>query len=236
MPYKRARSSPYSRYKPKGMRSYTRSYSKNFKSVGYAKDKVYPAAEVKFFDSNFPQTSIPAGPATLIDSTLVAEIINGTGPQERVGRKIKVIKVDYSASVFLNGASASPLSTEAVRFDIWLDKQSNGIAASPGVLYTALAGSPGTCQLPNLFNEKRFTRLFTKTHQFSPASSIGASSANVGYKFEGTVRMKNCVIEYDDTTGNITDLTSNNIFTCWSSDVGNCFTNAIFTRVHYTDA
>lgn len=204
--------------------------------VGYTAGTMMAPAEVKFFDSNFPQTAIPAGPASLIDSTIVAQIINGVGPSDRIGRRIKVIKVDYSASVFMNGATALA-STEAIRLDFWLDKQCNGIAPLPAELYTALAGSPGTCQMPNLFNEKRFKRLFTKVHQFNSMNAVAGAtvSANVGYKFEGSFR-PNCVVEFDATTGNITDLTSNNIFTAWSSDVGNCFTNAIFTRVHYVDA
>lgn len=204
--------------------------------VGYTTGTVSAPAEVKFFDSNFPQTAIPAGAASLIDSTIVAQIVNGVGPSDRIGRRIKVVKVDYSVSVFMNGATAVT-STEAVRLDFWLDKQCNGAAPTPVELYTALAGSPGTCQMPNLFNEKRFKRLFSKVHQFNSMNTTAGATvtANVGFKFEGSFR-PNCVVEYDATTGNITDLTSNNIFTAWGSDVGNCFTNAIFTRVHYVDA
>ena len=237
MPYKRARSSPYSRYKPKGMRSYA---SKNYKpkgGVGYTRTGAMMApAEIKFFDSTFPQTNIPSGPASLIDSTIVAQITNGTGPSDRIGRRIKVVKVDYSASVFLDGATAT-VNTEAFRLDFWLDRQCNGFAPAAAELYTTIAGPPGTCQMPNLYNEKRFKRLFTKVHQFNTMNSVGVAgvSANVGYKFEGSFR-PNCVIEYDATTGNITDLTSNNIFTAWGSDIGFCSTNSIFTRVHYVDA
>ena len=117
------------------------------KSIGYAKQRVYPPAEIKFFDSSFPQSFVPAGPASLIDSTLVAEITNGTGPQSRIGRKIKVVKIDFSATLTANGGTITT-NTEAIRFDIWLDKQSNGIAPGPAELYTALAGPLGTCQCP----------------------------------------------------------------------------------------
>lgn len=205
------------------------------KTVGYAKAKVYPPAEIKFFDSSFPQSFIPAGPASLIDSTMVAEIINGTGPQSRIGRKIKVVKVDFSATLTANGGTLTT-NTEAIRFDIWLDKQCNGAAPGPTDLYTALAGPLGTCQMPNLFNERRFVRLYTHTHQFNSqnATALGVP-CDIGYKFEGSIT-PNCVIEYDATAGAITDLTSNNLFTCWSCDRGAGLTTSLFTRVHFTDA
>ena len=206
------------------------------KSIGYASaPKPASPQEVKFFDTVFPTANIPAGSASLIDSTVVAEIQNGTGPQSRIGRKIKVIKIDYDVTVTYNGATATPRATDAVRIDYWLDKQCNGAAPAAAELYTTVAPALGTGQMPNLFNEKRFKRLFSRVLQYNPQNSIGAASGDVGVKFEGSFK-PNCIIEYDASTGNITDLTSNNIFTCWSSDRGLCFTEAVFTRVHYVDA
>lgn len=203
------------------------------KPYGYGLAPRKTKAEIKFADSAFPSTAIPAGPASLIDSTIVAQIVNGTGPSDRIGRKIKVTKIDFSFTVVLNGAAAL-LNTDCVRYDIWLDKQSNGAAPAPGNLYTALA-TPGTTQMPNLFNERRFARLYSNVYQFNPASSLGVATANVGHKVEGSI-YPNVIIEYDDTTGNITDLTSNNLFQCWGSDSGFCVTNANFIRVHFVDA
>lgn len=205
------------------------------KPYGYGLAPRRTKAEIKFFDSAFPSTAIPAGPASLIDSTVVAEIVNGTGPQSRIGRKIKVTKVDFSFTVVSNGATML-LNTDCVRYDIWLDKQSNGAAPAPGNLYTALAGVPGTTQMPNLFNERRFVRLYSNVYQFNSgtANALGVQ-ANVGHKIEGSI-YPNVIIEYDDTVGNITDLTSNNIFQCWGSDSGFCVTSANFIRVHFVDA
>ena len=209
---------------------------KKARGVGYATMRVKPS-QIKFFDSAFPQTSIPAGPASLIDATLVAEIINGTGPRDRIGRKIKVVKIDYSLTVILSDATVGN-NTEAIRYDIWLDKQCNGFAPAPTDLYTALATATGTCQMPNLFNEKRFKRLYTHTVQMNTLNANTAPAAlrpcSVGHKFEGSLR-PNIVIEFDATTGNIADLTSNNIFQCWSTDNGVGITQNCFTRVHYTD-
>lgn len=204
------------------------------KAVGYAGSGSMPSpSEIKFNDTVFAAVGIPAGPASLIDSTVVAEIINGTGPSDRIGRRIRVVKVDYSFTIVLNGAAAL-LNTDAVRYDMWLDRQCNGVAPGPAELYTT-AATNGTTQFPNLFNEKRFKRVYTKVHQFSAASAIGAASANVGLKIEGSFR-PNCIIEFDATTGNITDLTSNNLFQCWSSDSGFCVVNTGLTRIHYVDA
>lgn len=204
------------------------------KPYGYGLAPRRTKAEVKFFDSAFPATAIPAGPASLIDSTVVAEIVNGTGPQSRIGRKIKVTKVDFSFTIIANGATIGT-NTDCVRYDIWLDKQANGAAPAPGNLYTALAGVVGTTQMPNLFNERRFVRLYSNVYQFNVQNTSGVGQSNVGHKVEGSI-YPNVIIEYDDTTGTITDLTSNNIFQCWGSDSGFCVTNANFIRVHFVDA
>lgn len=227
--YKRSRVSAYSfkAQRPKGYKMRARS-SRNY-TVG-------PKPEVKFFDSAFPAAGIPAGAASIIDSTLVAEIVNGTGPSQRIGRKIKVLRIDYSLSVWRNGA-ASGTATDAFRYDIWLDRQSNGAAPGPADLYTAIGGgTPGTCEMLNLSNEKRFKRLFTHVEQTNIMSGIGAANpaADVGIKFEGSIYPK-CVIEYDNSAGLITDLTSNNLFQSWSSDAGSYSVRTAVTRVHYSD-
>lgn len=210
------------------------SFSK-YKNVGYAKEEMASKAEVKFFDTVFPAAGIPAGPASLIDSSIVAEIVNGTGPQARIGRKIRVVKVDYSYTITCNGVSLAG-ATDAIRYDIWLDRQCNGVAPVPADIYTAVAVN-GTDQMPNLFNEKRFKRLYSKVFQFNSQNAIGAANActNIGLKVEGSFR-PNLVIEYDGTAGVINDLTSNNIFQSWSSDGGTCVTTSNLVRVHYTDA
>lgn len=211
-----------------------RTYAKSGKSVGYAgSGSKYTPAEIKFYDSTFGAVGIPAGPASIIDPTVVSGIVNGTGPSDRIGRRIKVIKVDFSFTIVLNGAAAL-LNSDAVRYDMWLDRQCNGLSPTSTELYTAAATS-GTTQFPNLFNEKRFKRLYTNVHQFNPQSSIGAASANVGMKIEGSFA-PNCIIEFDASTGAVSDLTSNNLFQCWSSDSGFCVVNTGFTRVHYVDA
>lgn len=204
------------------------------KPYGYGLAPRKTRAEIKFFDSAFPSTAIPAGPASLIDSTVVAEIQNGTGPQDRIGRKIKVTKVDFSFTISAVGAIIGA-NTDCVRYDIWLDKQSNGAAPGPGDIYTALAGPPGTTQMPNLFNERRFTRLYSNVYQFNTQNSVGGAVSNMGHKVEGSI-YPNVIIEYDATTGNITDLTSNNLFQCWGSDSGLLVTQANFVRVHFVDA
>lgn len=212
----------YSPAKPRAKRSAMarpKTTSGLAKPYGYGLAPRRTKAEIKFFDSAFPSTAIPAGPASLIDSTVVAEIINGTGPQSRIGRKIKVTKVDFSFTIVSNGV-AMGANTDCVRYDIWLDKQSNGAVPAPGNLYTALGGAPGTTQMPNLFNERRFVRLYSNVYQFTSQNTTGAGAVcNVGHKVEGSI-YPNAIIEYDDTTGNITDLTSNNLFQCWGSDSG----------------
>lgn len=187
--------------------------------------------EVKFLDTSNAAAAIAAGPASGIVSTIVSTI-NGAGPSQRVGRKIRVVGIEYAVSILCN--FAAPLATDTVQFDVWLDRSSNGAAATAVQLYTASA-VPGTNQFPNLFNEERFKRLHTEEHIFQAQSAIGAATAQSLYKMEGKVKC-NYVIEYTGNTGTVADLASNNIFVCYSSDNGYCALNAALYRVMYTDA
>jgi len=231
MPPKRTGKSYYAKPAKRAPRKARSTVSK---AVGYAgSGSMASPSEIKFYDSAFAVVAIPGGPASVIDPTVVSGIVNGVGPSDRIGRRIKVVKVDYSFTIALNGAAAG-LNSDAVRYDMWLDKQCNGLAPTAAELYTAGA-TLGTTQFPNLFNEKRFKRIYTKVHQFNPQAALGAVTANVGIKLEGSFK-PNCVVEFDASTGAIGDLTSNNIFQCWSSDSGYCVVNTGFTRVHYVDA
>lgn len=223
MPYKYVKSTP-----KKSRKSSTKTRVSKGTYVKVA------SPEVKFFDSVFPAASVPAGPASLIDSTIV-NMVNGVGPSDRIGRKVKITRIDYSLSVLL-AANVSGINTEAFRFDIWLDRQANGAAPGPTDLYASTAGIPGTCQFVNILNEKRFKRLHTHVQAINLLTGVGVSNpgANVGYKLEGSIYPKT-TLEYDASTGNVTDLTSANIFTAWSSDNGYAYCNAVGTRVHYTD-
>lgn len=191
--------------------------------------------EVKFYDQVLAAVGLPAGPASIIDSSICAGIINGSGPQNRVGRKIKVVQIDYSVNVTLNGTPAGA-NAEIVQFDIFKDKQCNGTAAAPADLYTASA-APGTCQMLVPFTEKRFSRLYTKSLIMNQTNSQSAANtpSNVATKFEGSIR-PNCVVEYQASTGGIADIVTNNLFLAWSSDAGQAIISGVFTRVHYVDA
>ena len=187
--------------------------------------------EMKFYDTGNAAGAIPAGPASVIVSSINL-VVNGAGPSARIGRKIRVHKIEYAVSLLCN--FAAPLATDTVQFDLWLDRSANGTAPTPVQLYTA-ALVPGTNQYPNLFNEERFKRLHTEEHIFQPQPSIGAASAQALYKMEGVVKC-NYTIEFTGSTGAVADIASNNLVPVYSSDNGYCALNAAFYRIHYTDA
>uniref|UniRef100_UPI004047FA5D hypothetical protein n=1 Tax=Algoriphagus sp. TaxID=1872435 RepID=UPI004047FA5D len=84
--------------------------------------KQIPSVECKFFDSPIAIIGVPST-WTQIDNTFVLSgIVQGTGPSQRVGRKIKVvgIVIRYDFSV---GAGA-------YCFDLVRDKQCNGVSAT----------------------------------------------------------------------------------------------------------
>lgn len=210
----------------KGHSKKSASNSKSFKKTRAPRAE---RAEVKYFDSNFGSVGVPAGPASLIDATII-NIVNGTGPSDRVGRRIRVVGIDYSTSVILLAGNAN----DVIQFDIWQDRQSNGNTAAPAELYTAIAGAQGTCQFPYLPNEKRFKRLIKRTVSFNSQNVVGGVALQMAEKVEGHIKC-NFTVEYNASTGNVTDIVTNNVFTSWSSNIGACQTATVACRIRYVD-
>jgi len=197
--------------------------------------KQIPSVECKFFDTSL---TIPGGGGnwTQIDSgAILCGITQGTGPSERVGRKIKVV-----GFVIRLGFQVSP---GAWCFDLVRDKQCNGAAATAAQIYTAptFYGS-----LPNPFEETRF-QFLKRMENFNPAQPMTVQPA-VAMIFPVTeccvsfMKKVAMTVEYNASTGAITDLTSDNVqLYCNSSNAVAGATPITpigkgFIRVLYTDA
>jgi len=185
--------------------------------------KQIPSVECKFFDTPIAVAGV-AGTWTQIDNNqLLSGIIQGTGPSQRVGRKIKVVGfvVRYDFSV----------AAGAYCFDLVRDKQCNGVAAQPGQIYSA---PTSYSSLPNPFEETRF-QFLKRVESYNPAQTENLI-AECSISF-----VKKCAItvEYNATTGAVSDLTSDNVqLWCNNSNVTQGvqrITNGTI-RVLYTDA
>ncbi len=151
-----------------------------------------------------------------LNSTTLCDIKQGTGEQERIGRKCTITNIYMKLSFrwLVNSASialSSAAMDEVVRVIIYWDKQCNGAAASnddilADDIYNAYR---------DLSNIKRFRILYDKTKTWTtPGLPDGISDniARVQKTYEVKIAKKVFIpIEYDSVTGAITEIKSNNI-------------------------
>lgn len=181
-----------------------------------------PSVEVKFFDSPITPNTL-ANTKTLVSATTcLSGITQGTGNGQRTGRKIKVIGVIVRLAAVNN--FCTPWTLDLIR-----DKQSNGAVPAAGTVYTGTQWDG----LPNPFFEDRFQYLKRVESLNYAMSQVAVSTIGVSFskkcKFE---------VEYNASTGAVTDLSSDNLLVWMSST--NSLSNAADTdgvmRVLYTDA
>lgn len=190
--------------------------------------KQMPSVECKFFDTTLNTVGVVQNWTQIDTGNLLSGIIQGTGPSERVGRKIKVVGI-----VVRLGFVVAP---GAWCFDLVRDKQCNGVAATAAQIYVS-PNRYGT--LPNPFEETRF-QFLKRMENFNPAQS-GINPAINGtteccVSFAKKVSM---MVEYNGTTGTVGDLTSDNVQLYCNSTGSVTPITPVTTgtiRVLYTDA
>lgn len=173
--------------------------------------KQIPSVECKFFDTSLNLPGVVNNWTQIDAGDILSGIVQGTGPSQRVGRKIKVVGfiVRLAFSVAPGGYV----------FDLVRDKQCNGAAATAAQIYS-VPNRYGS--LPNPFEETRF-QFLKRMENYNPAQALPNNQAANGGTFptECTISFLKKVammVEYNATTGNITDLTSDNVqFYCNST-------------------
>lgn len=160
----------------------------------YVPRSLYAAPpELKYFDINVASGT---GTSWQILSTLaLCSITQGTGPQQRIGRKIRVKGVVFRATSTLGVSTNNAWNPYTIDF-IW-DKQSNGATPAIGTIYQN--GAPQN--LPNPENDERF--VWQKRY--------AKNDPNSNFQIIDTSFKCNRVITYDGTTGNMSDLTGTNL-------------------------
>uniref|UniRef100_UPI0040474924 hypothetical protein n=1 Tax=Algoriphagus sp. TaxID=1872435 RepID=UPI0040474924 len=125
-------------------------------------------------------------------------------------------------------------------FDLVRDKQCNGVSATAAQIYSAPASYSS---LPNPFEETRF-QFLKRVESYNPAQQYAQGVGGGGAPTfpECSISfLKKCsmVVEYNATTGAVSDLTSDNVqLYCNNTNVGQGvrrITNGTI-RVLYTDA
>ncbi len=191
--------------------------------------------EFKFFDVA-ASINFSAGVGTILDS--LNEIPQGITESTRVGRKCTIVSINwhYCLSIPESDAQATPAEGDMMRVILFLDKQANGATATTADL---LEATVDWNSFRNLANSQRFTILMDRTHtlNYMVMASDGAglvSQARVQYQTD-FYKKCNIPLEFDNTTGAITEIKSNNIGLAMMSSEG--LGNLLFKyRIRFSDS
>lgn len=195
--------------------------------------------EKKFFDGRVPlavmTTATDRGSWAIIPS--VNTIPQGTTASNRIGRQITT-KSFHLRGWFETGAQAS---NDLFRMIIFLDQQCNG--ASIAIADLLSAGQDGTnydiFSYLNLANSKRFKVLRDWTGHVNSGvwNVFGSNYGLQTVRFDENINIE-VPIEFSSTTGNISEIKSNNIGIVFLSARGgdNVPKVGFVSRTRYTDA
>lgn len=165
--------------------------------------------ELKFKDSDIDDAVIASSGTVLGSWNLIAQ---GVTESTRVGRKCTIRQINWRWTVTLPALmDAADMLSDEVRLIVYLDKQTNGANAT----VTGILESADYQSFNNLANKSRFRILYDKSVVLNPSagSTDGASTVSVPEVIRSGSFYKKCSIplEFDSTTGAITEIRSNNI-------------------------
>ncbi len=189
--------------------------------------------ELKFFDVVLDDAVISAA-GTITDS--INKIAQGVTEKTRVGRKCNIRRIDWNYKISLpeTDAVATPGGVATVRVILYQDKQCNGATAS----VTGILESDDFQAFYNLAEQGRFQILMDKIHTINylslasdGAGVVSQTAVNKNFKFGKSC---NIPLEFDNTTGAITEIRSNNLGVLLVSDTGVAKFDSIF-RLRFSD-
>lgn len=152
--------------------------------------------ELKYIDVNNYTTYAPAGNLNLLNG-----LAPGTGPSQRIGRKVKFLSMLFRGAIS-SGATGANVFRGMVRTLIVFDKQTNATAPTVNdILETADATSP-----MDMNNRDRFVVLYNKLHAIDQAG--GHQSAYV----EFYKKISLSTIFNAGVAGTVADITTGSIY------------------------
>ncbi len=191
-------------------KSRTGGYYGRYNKVGYGGSR---GKERKFrdfiYDDALVSTTWVVMPTA---SETILKIPQGTGESQRIGRKILVKSLTSMFHCFIPTTSGALGLHDNITIKLILDTQANGaVPPSADVVETATEIKT----FNNLANSGRFKTLWTRKLNLQHQAGAGNGSTNVwgGQAVDFTVHQRlNMPVEYDGTTGVITEIQSNNLF------------------------
>ncbi len=190
------------------------------------------AGEMKFHDLSVTDGTIAQG--GVIQTTGTINIIpQGVTEVQRVGRKCTVTKIQYRWNI-VNAGGAAVGTSETIRLILYQDKQCNGATAA----VTDILESDDYQSFRNLGNTGRFIIHYDTTVTLNPQAAAGDGTANdVASVAENGTFFKECTIpiEFNSTTGALTEIRSNNLAVMTVAKEGNLATLDSQIRLRFAD-
>ncbi len=169
-----------------------------------------PMPELKFHDLDVDDASVAAnGNIAQASCNLIAQ---GVTESQRIGRKCTIKSIGWRFRTQLLPTAVSNATGTVLRVILYLDKQCNGATAT----VTGILESDDFQSFNNLANKNRFRTLMDRTYDMNATSGSGRGSTDTLAFGENNCTDSyfakvNLPIEFDSTTGAITEIRSNNI-------------------------
>ncbi len=192
--------------------------------------------ELKFLDAQtIGLISVNPVGNILISSHQV--VVQGNGPNERIGRKITVRSLEVRGTIQTRSTIVLVEFEQRARIVFVLDKQANGAVGSIDEVLNFGAGTQ-LDSFRNLENASRYRILYDKTLDMNPQVTAGVASGPQSKNFMFKKKL-NIPIEYDQsaTDGSLSTQRSNNIFSFAFAENLNADVEISYTfRIRYSDA
>lgn len=187
-------------------RTYMKAKNAGFsRTTGYYGRFNVPGGESKFFDTVVASGATSASGA--IESLSLNLIPQGTTESERLGRKCTITSMYIKGQFTLSSTAGNDGGEDRIRVIVYKDKQANGATATvANILETADINS-----FRNLAESQRFDVLSDRVYDFNVSAATSAATIQNSKTYSFGKAKCNIPLEFNSTTGAITELRSNNI-------------------------
>jgi len=183
--------------------------------------------EKKYFDTASGPTATVAYPAATITSLNL--VPQNTNPNGRIGRSIKINKLNFRAIFSVGGTT---VASDILRCILFIDTQANGALPIVTDLLDQTAAHLTNFNL--LANNRRFIVLKDWIFTMNKTVELTTGSNSTTLKFIKLNKKLDLNVEFSSTTGAITEIRSNNLVLLISGgSVASTFETT--ARIRYTD-
>jgi len=186
--------------------------------------------ELKFFDTDVSTLTVATNGVLYQEMHVLTQ---GTGPSERVGRKVTARAIYIRGQIILSAIAGEAVSNR-VRIILGVDTQTNGAPLQPSDL---LVG-PFIDGFRNLSNSARFRVLKELKYSLNPNARDEVTDQTIEKVWNFSMNHR-CMmlLEFLGTTGTISETKTNSLFLLFFSNVNDPIVDVAYTtRLRYSDS